>query len=62
LLDQNEIVVETIATHTDYLENFASSESLACPMQIEKPKDDDIHMKEASIKWDYVRYTIQDKV
>jgi hypothetical protein len=33
IVDQNEFVVETIATHTDYLKNAASSEaSSACPM------------------------------
>jgi hypothetical protein len=32
-VDRNEFVVETIATHTDYLKNAASSEaSLAFPM------------------------------
>ncbi|CEG67436.1 hypothetical protein RMATCC62417_03867 [Rhizopus microsporus] len=63
VVDQNEFVVEAIATHTDYLENVASSDSsLACPMLIEKPKEEGIHMKEASIKRDYVWYTVQDKV
>ncbi|CEI92055.1 hypothetical protein RMCBS344292_06329 [Rhizopus microsporus] len=61
VVDQNEFVVETIATHTDYLKSAASSDSSACPMRIEKPKDEDIRMKEASIKRDYVRYTAQDK-
>ncbi|KAG1395618.1 hypothetical protein G6F60_010134 [Rhizopus arrhizus] len=64
LLDQNEFVVETSATHTDYLKKCpASSESsLACSMRIEKPKDKDIRMKEANVKRDYVRHTVQDKV
>jgi hypothetical protein len=48
---------------TDYLKNAASSESSsACPMRIEKPRDEDIRMKEANMKHDYVRYTVQDKV
>jgi transposase len=48
---------------TDYLKNAASSEaSSTCPMQIEKPKDEDTHMKEAIVKRDYVRYTVQDNV
>ncbi|KAI8982162.1 hypothetical protein BDF20DRAFT_818108 [Mycotypha africana] len=36
--------------------------SSACPMQLEKPKNDDIHINEANVKGDYVRYTVQDKV
>ena len=63
VFDQNEFVVEAVATHTDYLENAASSDSSsACPMRIEKPKDEDIYMEKASIKRDYVRYTVQDKI
>lgn len=31
-------------------------------MLIEKPKEDDIRMKEANVKRGYVRYTVQDKV
>ncbi|CEI90242.1 hypothetical protein RMCBS344292_04570 [Rhizopus microsporus] len=63
IVDQNEFVFETIATHTDYLKNAASSEaSSVCPMRIEKPKDEDIRMREANVKRDYVRYTVQDKV
>ncbi|KAG1126328.1 hypothetical protein G6F37_013860 [Rhizopus arrhizus] len=64
ILDQNEFVVETIATHTDYLKNaqLSSESSLACSIRIEKPKDEGIRMKEANVKRDYVRYTIQDKV
>lgn len=54
VIDHIEFVVEAIATRTDYSENATSSEPLNCPMQIEKPIDEDIHMKEASIKGDYV--------
>ncbi|KAG0176633.1 hypothetical protein DFQ29_005880 [Apophysomyces sp. BC1021] len=62
IVDQNEFIVETIATHTDYLKTAASSESsLTCPMLIEKSRNEDIRMKEANIKRDYVRYTVQDK-
>ncbi|CEG76421.1 hypothetical protein RMATCC62417_11318 [Rhizopus microsporus] len=40
-----------------------SSESLSvCPILTEKPNDEDIHMKEANTKRDYVRYSVQDKV
>jgi transposase len=31
-------------------------------MLLEKPKNEDIHMKEAKPKREYVRYTVQDKV
>ncbi|KAI8990861.1 hypothetical protein BDF20DRAFT_804386, partial [Mycotypha africana] len=63
IVDQNEFVVETIATHADYLKSAASSKSsLACPMRIDKPKDEIIHMKGTRVKRNYVRYTVQDKV
>ncbi|KAG1135239.1 hypothetical protein G6F38_012944 [Rhizopus arrhizus] len=59
---QNEFIFETIATHTDYLENAVSDESSStCPMLVEKSKDEDVHMKEANTSRDYVRYTVQDK-
>ncbi|KAG1467031.1 hypothetical protein G6F55_000108 [Rhizopus delemar] len=59
IVDQNEFIVENIATRTEYLENAVSNESsLTCPMLLEKPKNDDIHMKEARLKREYMRYTI----
>lgn len=46
IVDQNELTVETIATHSEYLKTVASSESsLTCPMMIEKLKDEAIHLK-----------------
>ncbi|KAI8329482.1 hypothetical protein BC941DRAFT_518741 [Chlamydoabsidia padenii] len=63
IVDQEEFVVEAIATHTEYLEHAHSSEfSQAFPMLVEKAKDEDIRMKEANVKREYVRYTVQDKV
>jgi hypothetical protein len=54
---------ETIATHSEYLKDAASSESsLTYPILIEESKDEDIRMKKANTKWEYVRYTVQDKV
>ncbi|EIE86760.1 hypothetical protein RO3G_11471 [Rhizopus delemar RA 99-880] len=45
IVDQNELTVETIATHSEYLKTVASSESsLTCPMMIEKLKDEAIHL------------------
>lgn len=62
IVDQNEFIVEPIATHSEYLKNMPSCESSSvCPMLIEKPRDEDIRMKEADTKRDYVRYTVQDK-
>ncbi|KAG1474790.1 hypothetical protein G6F56_000141 [Rhizopus delemar] len=62
IVDKNEFIVETITTHTEYLGNVVPIESsLTCPM-LEKPKNEDIRMKEAKPKRDYVRYTVQDKV
>lgn len=52
--------IEFIATHSEYLKTATSSESsLACPILIEKPKNEDTHMKEANTKRDYVRYTVR---
>ncbi|KAG1051880.1 hypothetical protein G6F43_005943 [Rhizopus delemar] len=63
IVDQNKFIVETIATHTEYLGNTIPNESsLTCPMLSEKPKIDDVRMKDAKPKRDYVRYTVQDKV
>ncbi|KAG1050496.1 hypothetical protein G6F43_007232 [Rhizopus delemar] len=51
-----------VASHSEYLKYAASSKSSRIyPMLIEKSRDD-IHMKEANTKRDYVRYTVQDKV
>ncbi|KAG1047318.1 hypothetical protein G6F43_010227 [Rhizopus delemar] len=47
IVDQNEFIVETLATHTEYLGNAVPNGSaLTCPMLLEKPKNEDIHMKE----------------
>ncbi|KAL1931841.1 hypothetical protein VTP01DRAFT_8897 [Rhizomucor pusillus] len=45
------------------MENTTSTESPpARPLMVENPKDEDIRMKEANVKREYVRYTVQDKV
>lgn len=63
IADQNKFIVETIATHTEYLANAVPNESsLTCPILLEKLKNEDIHMKEAKPKREYVRYTVQNKV
>ncbi|KAG1455256.1 hypothetical protein G6F56_007111 [Rhizopus delemar] len=50
IVDQNEFIVETIATHTEYLGNAVPNESsLTIPM-FEKPKNEDIHMKFFDLK------------
>ncbi|KAG1474144.1 hypothetical protein G6F56_000524 [Rhizopus delemar] len=62
IVDQNEFIVEIVAIHTDYLGNAVSDESSStCSMLVEKAKDEDVHMKEANTKRDYVRYIVQDK-
>lgn len=59
IVDQDEFIVEVIATLGEYLKNATFSEpSSACPMLIEKPKKDDICMKEPNVKREYVRYTV----
>lgn len=63
IVNQDEFIVETIAAYSEYLNNATSNESSsACPMWIEKPKDEDIRIKEPNVKHDCVRYTVQDKV
>lgn len=48
IVNQNEFIVETVATHTEYMKIVASNEPfLIRPMLIEKPKDEDVRMKEA---------------
>lgn len=43
IVDQNEFIVETMATHTDCLEHAVSDgPSPTCPMLIEKSKDNDV--------------------
>jgi transposase len=61
IVDQNEFIVETIATHTEYLGNTVPNESSLTSPMVEKPKNEDIHMKEAKPKREYVLYTVQDK-
>ena len=40
VVDQNEFIVEIIATHTDYLKHAVSNESSStCPMLVEKAKN-----------------------
>ncbi|KAI8878176.1 hypothetical protein K501DRAFT_158337, partial [Backusella circina FSU 941] len=59
IVDQNEFIVETIATHSEYLKHSASSESSrTCPMLVEKSKEEDTPLKGANIKRHYVRYTV----
>ncbi|CEP11627.1 hypothetical protein [Parasitella parasitica] len=63
IVDENELIVETIATHTEYLNDAPIIESFpSCPMLIQKSKNKDVCMKEANTIRDYVRYTVQDKV
>ncbi|KAG1460282.1 hypothetical protein G6F56_005987 [Rhizopus delemar] len=62
IVDQNEFIVETIATHTEYLGNAVPNESSLTYSMLEKLKNEDVYMKEAKPKRDYVRYTVQDKV
>lgn len=51
IVDQDEFIVETIATQSGYLNIATSSEfSAACPMRIEKPKDEDISNERAQSK------------
>ncbi|CEG63160.1 hypothetical protein RMATCC62417_00352 [Rhizopus microsporus] len=53
IIDQSEFIVETIATHSEYLKHVAPSEfSRIYPMLVEKLKEEDTRMKEANIKRD----------
>ncbi|KAG0736281.1 hypothetical protein G6F57_014190 [Rhizopus arrhizus] len=62
IVDQNEFIVETIATHTEYLGNAVPNQSSLTYPMLEKLKNEDVYIKEAKPKRDYVRYTVQDKV
>ncbi|OAD80497.1 Homeodomain-like DNA binding domain-containing transcription factor [Phycomyces blakesleeanus NRRL 1555(-)] len=62
IVDQNDFVAEIIATHTKYLETVPPNEfSLACPMLLEKPKNEDVRIEETNTKRAYMRCIIQDK-
>ncbi|CAO3677767.1 unnamed protein product [Rhizopus stolonifer] len=62
IVNQNEFMVETIATHSEYLKHAACSESFrTCLMLVEESKEEDTCIKEMNIKRDYIRYTMQDK-
>ncbi|ORE12340.1 hypothetical protein BCV71DRAFT_159229, partial [Rhizopus microsporus] len=54
-----EYIIETITTHTDYLKHTVSDgSSPTCSMLVEKSKDKDVRMNEASTKRDYVHCTV----
>ncbi|EIE85283.1 hypothetical protein G6F46_003514 [Rhizopus delemar] len=56
IIDQRKFITSTTATHAEYLKAALSNESsLTCPM-LENPKDEDIPIKKASTKLDYVLY------
>ncbi|ORE23206.1 hypothetical protein BCV71DRAFT_259669 [Rhizopus microsporus] len=51
-----------LPTHSEYLKHVACGESSrTCPILVEESREEDIRMKKANIKWDYVRYSVQDK-
>ncbi|CEG68221.1 hypothetical protein RMATCC62417_04526 [Rhizopus microsporus] len=51
-----------LPTHSEYLKHPACCESSrTCPILVEKSKEEDIRMKKANMKRDYIRYTVQDR-
>ncbi|KAI9248068.1 hypothetical protein BY458DRAFT_445944, partial [Sporodiniella umbellata] len=74
VVNQDEFVVEAITAHiffifiscfefnNDYMKNIPFCEfPSVCPMLTEKSKDEDICMKDANVKRDYVCYTVRGK-
>ncbi|CEG68262.1 hypothetical protein RMATCC62417_04558 [Rhizopus microsporus] len=51
-----------LSTHSKYLKHAACGESSRiCSILVEKSKEEDIRMKEANIKRDYIHYIVQVK-
>ncbi|KAL1927700.1 hypothetical protein VTP01DRAFT_3521 [Rhizomucor pusillus] len=60
IVDQEQFALETISSHTDYLQKKPAEKSRANAMQVDKPRDEDSHMREVTEKR-YTSYTPQDK-
>ncbi|KAI9005795.1 hypothetical protein CLU79DRAFT_689509, partial [Phycomyces nitens] len=61
-IGQNESVVETIATHSEYSRHAACSQCfLTCSILAEKSKDKDALLRKPIITQSYICYTVQDK-
>lgn len=62
IVDQQQFVVESISSHSEYMQKAAFSESSQSkPMELDKQDDEDTRMREVAEKREYVRYTAQDK-
>ncbi|KAL1935134.1 hypothetical protein VTP01DRAFT_4274 [Rhizomucor pusillus] len=62
IVEQQQSTLETITSHTQYLQNAASKRpSQTNAMQVNRQKDEDSRMSEVTEKRAYVRYTAQDK-
>ncbi|KAL1926844.1 hypothetical protein VTP01DRAFT_5490 [Rhizomucor pusillus] len=62
IVDQEQFALETISSHTQYLQKKPAEKSRANSMQIDNPRDEDSRMREVTEKRTYTSYTPQDKV
>ncbi|KAL1935491.1 hypothetical protein VTP01DRAFT_4631 [Rhizomucor pusillus] len=63
LVDENTYALETMSPHMQYLCNMPrASDHEAVAIQIDKPKDADVDMREATVKRGYTLYSYQDRM
>lgn len=62
IVDQEQFALETISSHTQYLQKKPSERSPRINvMQVDRPRDEDSRMREVTEKRAYTSYTPQDK-
>ncbi|KAL1933710.1 hypothetical protein VTP01DRAFT_7800 [Rhizomucor pusillus] len=62
IVDQKQFTLETITSHTQYLQQAASERpSQTKQIEVDKPREEDSRMRESTEKRVYTRYTAQDK-
>lgn len=61
IVDQEQFALETISSHAQYLQKKPAEKSRANVMHVDRPRDEDSRMREATEKRTYTSYTPQDK-
>lgn len=61
IADQEQFALETISSHAQYLQKKPAEKSRTNAMHIDRPRDEDSCMREATEKCRYTSYTPQDK-
>ncbi|CEI87397.1 hypothetical protein RMCBS344292_01812 [Rhizopus microsporus] len=61
IVDQEQFALETISSHAQYLQKKPAEESRTSVMHVDRPRDEDPRMREATEKRTYTSYTPQDK-